>query len=1128
MEHQLGHRLIPGRHNVAVMAALRTDGRTDIADWMAIAKADQVDRPEAAKSFQEHQKEKRTHIAKADVACDTLSAWRAADSGTAFQTGMADSGYRLARGREGGIIIIDPAGGSHELTRTLRAALKTEGDKRPSREVRAEIDRKTADLDRTALPEVAEAVASAREGVSVEPAAAGILPKNRDQLESTEAPTAAAVLARLTKGVSTFTERALDAALKAVPAENRAALKTEVLALAVDLTLEGDGSRRLTTRASIETEAALLDDAEALIKRRGSALDPATAEAAIAAAVAKIAERDGFEASAEQKLAARHVLCGPDLTTVTGVAGSGKSTALELALAGWSATGSDVHGLALSGIAAQRLAETGIASETIESRLLRWDRQAALAAVQQTGALTGAGKAAVVGALNQWIAATEARGQDAGEIRRRLDQVDRADRLDGLDRKTRRWLSGWLTRQLLGHLTRRSVLVIDEAGMVDVRLMGRVLAHARAAGARVVAVGDPEQLQPIEAGAAFRLLMQRAKAAEITEVVRQREAWQCRATEQFSTGRVAAAVAAYAEHEAITTGIAGHLDPAALQEAAEKLLGRPLDEWEAGRLTLVAEYREARLEAGSLWAEIQDGSDQPDDHPLYHTFKEAQERRDTAARAIGADLDSARPWLERLAVDGEGLAADLLFAKGTRRAEAKNRAADHAARLGLDTLNPATTPLAPDVGAAVRAALFDDWHQDMERDGLSASRLMLAYRRADVAALNTLARTAYRAAGHLYCDDTKISTNIEGKPGTLALAIGDRVLCLKNDRQIGVKNGSVGTVTAILVEDGKTALIVQLDGRPTPVEIDPARYGALTHGYAATIHRTQGVTVDRSWLLDDQLLDRHLAYVGMSRHRQKVRVFSAAPDLQALARRWGRGRTMDAISDHVDPRIVLRRPEAAALAMRQAVGRAAGTVQTLGERLRAAVSRFFSIVRQPVDALSATPAKDTVHERARIVRTARKSDSAHFDFQPPPAARGRMRELSEIPVASAGNENALLLSAHVRDHMADQGSDHSVRRPDPLSTAAADRAALYAARAQPDLDSPERFRAALDCYQKILVNPSDPETTRQARADLLARGEQLAVTAPDQATREAAKRWAAEASRLTEVKSARAVHVARA
>jgi Ti-type conjugative transfer relaxase TraA len=97
----------------------------------------------------------------------------------------------------------------------------------------------------------------------------------------------------------------------------------------------------------------------------------------------------------------------------------------------------------------------------------------------------------------------------------------------------------------------KDVLVVDEAGMVGTRQMERVLSHAHDAGAKVVLVGDPEQLQAIEAGAAFRSITERHGAAEITEIRRQREDWQKEATRAFATGRTAEALDAYAAHDMV-------------------------------------------------------------------------------------------------------------------------------------------------------------------------------------------------------------------------------------------------------------------------------------------------------------------------------------------------------------------------------------------------------------------------------------------------------------------------------------------------------------------------------------------------------------------------------------------------
>src|SRR5215213_8491960 len=95
-------------------------------------------------------------------------------------------------------------------------------------------------------------------------------------------------------------------------------------------------------------------------------------------------------------------------------------------------------------------------------------------------------------------------------------------------------------------LTSRDVLVIDEAGLVGSRQMERVLSHAAEAGAKVVLVGDPQQLQAIEAGAAFRALSERHGAAELTQVRRQHQAWQREDRKSVATERTAAAASGVA------------------------------------------------------------------------------------------------------------------------------------------------------------------------------------------------------------------------------------------------------------------------------------------------------------------------------------------------------------------------------------------------------------------------------------------------------------------------------------------------------------------------------------------------------------------------------------------------------
>jgi len=98
----------------------------------------------------------------------------------------------------------------------------------------------------------------------------------------------------------------------------------------------------------------------------------------------------------------------------------------------------------------------------------------------------------------------------------------------------------------------RTVLVVDEAAMLDSRVTGELLAEARQAGAKVVLAGDDRQLASIERGGLFTELRKAHGAAEITEVTRQRAGWQRQAARDLAEGRFDAAVQAFDRHGAVT------------------------------------------------------------------------------------------------------------------------------------------------------------------------------------------------------------------------------------------------------------------------------------------------------------------------------------------------------------------------------------------------------------------------------------------------------------------------------------------------------------------------------------------------------------------------------------------------
>jgi conjugative relaxase-like TrwC/TraI family protein len=100
-------------------------------------------------------------------------------------------------------------------------------------------------------------------------------------------------------------------------------------------------------------------------------------------------------------------------------------------------------------------------------------------------------------------------------------------------------------------LDSRTVLVVDEAGMLGSRKLARLLDHAQQAGTKVVLVGDDRQLAAIDAGGGFRALRLRLGASELTENSRQHQAWEREALELVRSGLVDEAVAAYRAHDRI-------------------------------------------------------------------------------------------------------------------------------------------------------------------------------------------------------------------------------------------------------------------------------------------------------------------------------------------------------------------------------------------------------------------------------------------------------------------------------------------------------------------------------------------------------------------------------------------------
>lgn len=165
------------------------------------------------------------------------------------------------------------------------------------------------------------------------------------------------------------------------------------------------------------------------------------------------------------------------------------------------------------------------------------------------------------------------------------------------------------------------------------------------------------------------------------------------------------------------------------------------------------------------------------------------------------------------------------------------------------------------------------------RDGEENDFLIVARTNAQVAAISRAVRHDLKSMGRLAGKEVSVpAATPSGHDVTIDLAEGDRIRFLARNDDLGVVNGTVGTVTKIIGLDadgvGKGAIRIEADvaGRRigfTPDDLaDEKGRARLGWAYATTVHGSQGMTVDRAAVLLDPAFDRHAIHVAASRARE--------------------------------------------------------------------------------------------------------------------------------------------------------------------------------------------------------------------------------------------------------------------
>lgn len=104
-----------------------------------------------------------------------------------------------------------------------------------------------------------------------------------------------------------------------------------------------------------------------------------------------------------------------------------------------------------------------------------------------------------------------------------------------------------LERLRLGHetLDAKTVLIVDEAGLVGSREMREILQAIANAGTKLILCGDRRQLQAIGAGSGLSLVAHTVEATRVDTIVRQRETWAREAVRSFGEGKAGEALKAF-------------------------------------------------------------------------------------------------------------------------------------------------------------------------------------------------------------------------------------------------------------------------------------------------------------------------------------------------------------------------------------------------------------------------------------------------------------------------------------------------------------------------------------------------------------------------------------------------------
>lgn len=411
----------------------------------------------------------------------------------------------------------------------------------------------------------------------------------------------------------------------------------------------------------------------------------------------------------------------------------------------------------------------------------------------------------------------------------------------GMDNSQCKNWSQWLLELDSGKATwdKNTVILADEMGLCDQDTMYRLATHINSSGARIICVGEKEQMQNLGASNPFKLLTDNFQTAKITEINRQREFWQREIVEDFASGRARPAIRTL--HDKGFVHIYDSHDEK-LQGIADKYVNTH------------------ELDVG--------------------VFKEAF--------IIKATYTNHQGKTESVTIDSSKLPAELpvdLQRKLESSHRGKKAMAEHelGALLNFKDLK---------IDSAKKIQI----ETGRETIELTAQqKLVISGTNYECEQINKAIRQKRIETGEMKNDKdntvkVKCSDDI-----TRDFSIGDRIIFSKNSKSNDfksekLKNSEIGTVTdfkrsQIFAEGKIVAFKVKMDsGKEVWMNVESEKGQNIKHGYASTVHKAQGAT--RELVLEmpsANMNNMHSAYVGMSRQKSEVHMYLSKDMVQKMA-----------------------------------------------------------------------------------------------------------------------------------------------------------------------------------------------------------------------------------------------------